>query len=860
MQAELINKQTAAISTQVLALRSANKATIALSAAKFTLTGHLKAAGMAAKMFFKSIKTGLGPIGWATLAIEGLLAALVPLMKKFKDQREFSKKLEQANKDLASTYADVVVQIEQEKKKLDELSSAALNAKKGTKNRADAIDRINKEYKQYLPSLLTEKSSNEDIALAMQAVNTQLEQNIKLKAKQSSLTEIQKNIDSQTKDTMTAVVEHIEKKSKKELSSDSRKEIYQAVNAYKEALSDNTATDEHRRSLALEIGELYKQQAGFRSSAQMDRLYNLLAPLDKVIVSSRKAKEQLDALYGADIAHSDSNNDYSGINGNHPDFTVTSEEVPTEDKSDKIHELERLIEESKRVIQSGIDDARVIENQRYQEELDKFRSNKKALIAAGVDYEALMQTIENKHQTKLSQINLQQLENKKKLLAQEHELEVAQMQNRHNVEIDAAVRAGEDLTELKARQSEELQEIDTKYALALQDILDEVINIDGTINLDITGLSIEEVNALKIKLEELKAVRDKLVGTGDMTTTGETDMSSETQSPSKPMGGSMLDLNADEWSKLFDSGTSGWEKMGLAARAFGDVANQSMKIVSMAIRRQEQQEKKLLAQYRKSNDQKKAALEDRLNSGLITESQYNASVKAMDADYEAYQEELALKQAKREKAMSLTQAIINVAMGVTNALGSMPPPFNFINAGLVSAMGATEIALIASTPITTGAEEGGDIFVRREQDGKVFPARLSPDKRGFISSPTVLVGEAGPEYVIPAEGVANPSIIPFLGTIEQARRAGTLRNLNLGAVYSPATVSAFASGGTTKPTTINNISSTSTVYNDVEVKKLLQEIILKLDKPVPAVVSMLGPKGIVKAQEDYNRLKKHGRL
>ena len=41
--------------------------------------------------------------------------------------------------------------------------------------------------------------------------------------------------------------------------------------------------------------------------------------------------------------------------------------------------------------------------------------------------------------------------------------------------------------------------------------------------------------------------------------------------------------------------------------------------------------------------------------------------------------------------------------------------------------------------------------------GKAFKARLSPDKRGFVSSPTVLVGENGGEYLIPADGLHNPT-------------------------------------------------------------------------------------------------------
>jgi len=82
-----------------------------------------------------------------------------------------------------------------------------------------------------------------------------------------------------------------------------------------------------------------------------------------------------------------------------------------------------------------------------------------------------------------------------------------------------------------------------------------------------------------------------------------------------------------------------------------------------------------------------------------------------------------------------------------------------------------------------GAEEGGFVNTERKQDGKKFTARLSPDKRGFIDAPTVLVGENGGEYVIPNDGMRNPTLLPFINTIETARRTGKLRNLNFEAVY-----------------------------------------------------------------------------
>ena len=80
--------------------------------------------------------------------------------------------------------AEAAVEIDNEKRKLNELQEAATRAASGSRARAEAIKIINERYGNYLPNLLTEKSSNEDIAIALQSVNSELEKNIKLKFRQ----------------------------------------------------------------------------------------------------------------------------------------------------------------------------------------------------------------------------------------------------------------------------------------------------------------------------------------------------------------------------------------------------------------------------------------------------------------------------------------------------------------------------------------------------------------------------------------------------------------------------------------------------------------------------------------------------
>jgi hypothetical protein len=60
----------------------------------------------------------------------------------------------------------------------------------------------------------------------------------------------------------------------------------------------------------------------------------------------------------------------------------------------------------------------------------------------------------------------------------------------------------------------------------------------------------------------------------------------------------------------------------------------------------------------------------------------------------------------KSKLAAIGSALINTAVGVTKALSASPPPYNFINAALVAASGAAQIAAIKSTTETGGGSSG----------------------------------------------------------------------------------------------------------------------------------------------------------
>ena len=520
-----------------------------------------------------------------------------------------------------------------------------------------------------------------------------------------------------------------------------------------------------------------------------------------------------------------------------------------EQKKETSRKAEDLEKQGLKVIQEVNADKIAEENARYEQERAKFEGNASVLEA-----------VERKHKARLSKIHLDALDKRIKDSKAAYDLELLTAKNRQAEEVRTFTGSASEKEAMQRRHTEELAQISLKYAEDLQSILASVQGIDGNIDVKFNGLSQAELNALKQKLQEIIALKRE-AETSDNPNTG-----TEQEGGKKyASGGSALGLSSEDWNTLLsntEAGIDAMDRFQLAIKAVGSAANEALQLVSMAAERQAAIERQQLKEFKKSQDQRKTALEKRVNAGLMTEAQYNAEVEAMDAEYDAKQEELQLKQAKRQKQMQLIQAIINTALGITAALATAPPA-SYVMAALNAAMGAAQIALIASTPITTGAEEGGEQFVAREQDGKRFKARLSPDKRGFIGQPTLLVGENGPEYVIPNDGLENPTLAPLLGTIEQARRAGTLKSLNFNAVY-PTPAIGRASGGLTVATSAGTTDTSSQNIpaggTDKELKQLLARLNECLEKPIRASVSMLGRDGIVENISRYQELKNRGRL
>lgn len=204
----------------------------------------------------------------------------------------------------------------------------------------------------------------------------------------------------------------------------------------------------------------------------------------------------------------------------------------------------------------------------------------------------------------------------------------------------------------------------------------------------------------------------------------------------------ILGFTPDQWTDSFNN----LDTLAGKLTAVNMVVQGMQNLWAMFSNYQNASEAAQMQKFEKNSDAKKAKLKKQLDSGVISQKNYDKQVAKIDEDVEARKADMDYNRAKREKAMALVGAIISTAKGVATALP------NLILAGIAAAVGGLQIATIAKQPLPAkGHEQGlyGD-YVTREQDGKTFKSRYGGKTRSGLVTNTshFLVAENGPEMVI----------------------------------------------------------------------------------------------------------------
>lgn len=227
-------------------------------------------------------------------------------------------------------------------------------------------------------------------------------------------------------------------------------------------------------------------------------------------------------------------------------------------------------------------------------------------------------------------------------------------------------------------------------------------------------------------------------------------------------------------------------------------------------------------------------------------------VARLENEKEKKKLEVQKKYADVNFAIKASEIIANTAVAIMKALAELGPIAGPIAAALMGVTGAAQLitanaernkiknmtvggtgsssASGGGTRTVTGLASGGYMPVTRAQDGANYMAAYDPGRRGFVSQPTVLVGESGPEFVVSNAGINNPTVRPLIDLIDSSQRAGTIRTVDLNQIMRTR-MAGFASGGfTTAPeTSTPDVPSVSTTTNTTPVdNRILNELITLL--------------------------------
>lgn len=912
-----------ALLKQALSLKGASVGTAALSLAQNLLVGNTKAATIAFKRLGLAIKAN--PFGLILSVISAVVVGITTFVRRSKEATKEMTEMRKAAADTAS-------EINREKDAVNRLKDAVTSATIGSKERAAAIKQINDQYGSYLPHLLDEKASNDEVAAALGIVNDKLSEQIRLKG----MLNAKSKLDEGLQDSTVKAAENIRNAYNKthkdsKMSEDDYRGVLEAIVGFRDTMTSETSssTDKVNAAAALKRSPILRD-------FHPDDLAKKLSPVSSGIDKYNSDVKTLEALYGVNKRKNSSVTTTSGTSAystadsdvtTTPDnktgkqqWSLSNDEAFLKAKAeltkqfnekeiasqgeydDRIYELEvatltarlaahkekgaerakienELQEKTKKHSEDALKKRQEYEKKaaelakegtaiineaetdktkaamdgeevRYQAELKKFKETQ-------VLYEnqaAVLEAIEKKHQNNLMKIRMDAEAKEMAKLKTAHDLNRLEIKNEYEQKMSALpVGPSKEKSSMQRSMNADLVSSDLAY---LENLKTELKKITDSGEFDGAVIPEEELNKYKLQLQQTIEKITELKNKQNEDTAGVFAGTGK---------GSLFGVSQEQWDQFFANLSDGRlkaEDLASALTGMGGLAQEGFQLASKAIELTNAKENKAFNEYKKNNEKKKKDLKSRYDAGLVSQEQYNARVEEMEAEEEAKREEMEIKQAKRTKALNLVQSIINTALSVTKTLAQWGWPAGAAPAAIVAAFGAAQTALIAAQPI--GAEEGGFVNTRRAQDGKAFKARLSPDKRGFVSSPTVLVGENGGEYVIPADGLSNPTLLPFVATMEEARKAGTLKSLNFEAVYPVGAAIGRESGGftgtSTSPVTgIGSGAGTVVSARSATDEKLLEAIELlnkRLSVPIKADVSMLGKNGIIEQTEKYNRAKR----
>lgn len=748
--------------------------TIAYAGAQALLTGNIKRARAALVLFNRTL--GISPLGLLVATLAAATAAWVAFSDEVTTAQKISKNLNDIRTSAAKSIA-------KEKVELNKLLRVAKDETLSKSKREKAIKKLNKISPEYLGNLNLETINTDKATLAVENYVKALNKKALATAAENKLVDLQKQKIELQEKTLDNY-----KSSLQSFGDDTIGKLFDKIFGETNELNIRNKEDleEYLNN------SYYSWDIKEQIRSQYDSLFAAKkAEVDEV----EKQIESLNKYIETGVNSGDIEIDTTTTNNNDP-VTPTS---PTSNKSleNLKAEAEALARYRKENQQAEIE----LMQEGFKRELEQLEFNHKQKITqlkANLTSEKEIEQIRNKalnatsdkeakHYEKLLQIRLAKNKEINQLIErsnQEHEqnksqiLEdgiqeyISKIKSRHEREEVLRETIQQRMLAMAQGNEAEVQRLKDKFREQnLQREKDNLLEIKGDFKriignmsfkgFDLNILSEEEKQQIVNRLQELglsiAEVNTLLAGMGKS--------GGDTEAPGNAMGfmtqgADILGFTPDQWSLMFQNFDTLEEKVGQIMMGF-QAATNAFKMFS------DFQSKKENARHQEFVDQQnreKDLLQRKLDAGIINQRQYENSIRALDRETEKKKDEIAKKQAEREKVMSLASIAMNTGQAIMS-IWAQVPKFDFgISAGaltaFVASLGAAQAAMVMSTK---GYEDGlynEKIPVRREQDGKMFNAMYGGTSRsGIVDQPTMfLAGEQGkeaPEMIISGKDYAK---------------------------------------------------------------------------------------------------------
>ena len=875
-----------------LGLAEANGVKV-MTAAKVVFVGAVKKATVAMKAFLLSLVTN--PVGIITLSILSLGTAFYKAYQIIDETtggiRRSLKRVQEAQREFARETTLEQMSIDRMFGKLEGLT-------KGTSEYQKAKDEILSKYGQYLNGLSAEIQALDDVKGAYEAISTAAKQAARDRAIDSATTKA-------TEAYVEVEVENLEKireALKKAFDPREAARYFERIKAVMQEggtipedlqqLIDETFTTEHvlfmdkftsriyktnpvheainairagKTTLQREIdsvNELLANVGGRKNASDPLGLENEMEVIDYVSLkggNTSSIENQMIALkdrYAQRlITQEEYENKLDALELAHLEYRLKNEDMNEEkrvelrqkiaDKKLEISEKARKKEERVDAIIEAKSDPVLKEENAYRKRLEQaglFGKKREALTEKQLqaleilerEHEANKDKILKDARKKQTEEYMKGIDERLKNLQLGQSMEIMELQMAQSAELEGfsgSLFQRQELLKEHQRQELALSETHAEEMIAvLGEIFGEIEGKEGGSGEMV--LTEQQKNELKKRLAEVGLSLSKLK------------ISREELDKKKQTDFDVLGMNASKWEEFFNNlrqGKAGIEEIEFAVGALGNAWSAYTKLRAA-------QTQKELKQYEQKTKKEKAELDKQLDSGQISQEQYNARVSQLDADLDAKKEKLEKEQRERERTQAIFSTTVSTAVAVAKAW-ELGPIIGPILAALAAAMGVVQIATIKAAQYATGKYP-----VIGEDDGRRYEANYVGNRiqTGVYDQPTLgLFSEKEPEMVV--DGNTTRKLI-----LNYPRVYRSIIDISRGRVPQ------FAGGR--YPTDSSTISSGTFDVggSDPAMNRLLEKNIEMMNRLMNMEFSipMYGNNGLVKKikkAQDYERGTKTGR-